>query len=253
MSKSILVANWKNHPASLEEAKSLLKEMGKKKGVYRKLALFVAPPLPYMEAVAEKAGGFAKLAAQDVSLAGRGSHTGEVTPEILKSLGARLAILGHSERRAMGESSEMVSRKIKTALRAGIAPLICVGELERDKDGEHFEHLREEIKATLAGIPKNMAASIIVAYEPVWAIGKRAKDALPPAEVTQSIIFIKKVLVDLYGRSTAEKIPIIYGGSVEPANAGALAKETGIAGFLVGHASLKAKNMEEIASSLTAK
>ena len=253
MSKSILVANWKNHPASLEEARSLLKEMSKRRELYKKLSLFIAPPMPYFQAVSDKAGGFLKLAAQDVSLVGKGSCTGVVSLDILKSFGVRLAIIGHSEHRAMGESSEMVSLKVRAALRAGIVPLVCVGEKERDKDGDHFGLLREEIKASLAGVSKQAASSLIIAYEPVWVIGKSAKDALPPGDLAQSAIFIKKVLSDLYGRNTADRIPIVYGGSVEPANAGALAKETGVAGFLVGHASLRAKWLEGIAVSMTQK
>ncbi len=253
MSKLILVANWKNHPSSLEEAKNLLREMAKKKELYKKLALFVAPPLPYMETVSERAASFSKLAAQDIPLVPKGDYTGVTSLDMLKSFGTRLAIIGHSERRAMGESSEMVSQKIKAALRAGIVPLVCVGEEKRDKDGEHFGLLREEIKALLAGVSKQAASSVIVAYEPVWVIGKSAEDALPPGDLAQSVIFIRKILSDLYGRNTADRISIVYGGSVEPANAGALARETGVAGFLVGHASLRAKWLEEIALSMTSK
>src|SRR3989338_9882226 len=253
MSKLILVANWKNHPSSLEEAKGLLKEMGKKKELYKKLALFIAPPLPYMESVSERAASFSKLAAQDITLVPKGNYTGLVSLDILKSFGARLAILGQSERRAMGETSEEVSQKIKAVLRAGIVPLVCVGENERDKDGDHFEFLRGEIKQSLAGVSKQSTSSLIIAYEPVWVIGKSAKDALLPGDLAQSVIFIKKVLSDIFGRNTADKISIVYGGAGEPTNAGALVKETGVAGFLVGHASLRAKWLEEIANSLISK
>src|SRR3989344_2946788 len=253
MAQMILVANWKNHPASLAEAKDVLKNYAKAKERFKKLAFFIAPPLPYLAEVSERAGGFSHLAVQDIALVPKGNYTGEVPLEILKSFGARLAILGHSERRALGETSAQVSEKIRAALRAGITPLVSVGEIERDKDGEHFEILRKEIKASLLGVSRQSAAKIVLAYEPGWVIGKSAKDALPPGDLAQSVIFIKKVLTDIYGRRVADKIPIIYGGSVESANAGALAKETGVKGFLVGHASLKAKSMEEIAKSLTQK
>ncbi len=253
MSKLILVANWKNHPASLDEAKDIIRSYAKAKEHYKKLAFFVAPPLPYFETVSARAGSFAHLAAQDISLTPKGNYTGETPLDIVKSFGARLVIIGHSERRALGETNERVAEKTRAALRAGITPLVCVGEETRDKDGDHFELLREEIKASFAGVSRQSAAKVILAYEPVWAIGKKASDALPPAELAQSVIFIKKVLTDIYGRNTAERVAILYGGSVEPANAGALAKETGVRGFLVGHASLKAKGMGEIAKSLTTK
>lgn len=252
MAKQILVANWKNYPDSIEEANGLVARLARKKRLYKKLNIFIAPPLPYLSLVAGKAG-FAKLAAQDISILDKGTRTGEVTPEILKSFGVRLAILGHSERRAQGESSELVSRKISAALRSGITPLVCVGEKERDADGEHFEFLRSEIKASLAGLSRQSATKLAIAYEPVWAIGKAAKDALLPGDLAQSVIFIKKVLTDLYGRNVAEKVPILYGGSVESANIGVLAQGTGVAGFLVGHASLKPKQFEEIALSLSQK
>lgn len=253
MAKPILVANWKNHPASLEEAKSLIRELSKAKLVLKKTRLFIAPPLPYFELVSSGARSFAGLASQNMFAHMKGSYTGGITPGILKSFGVRLAIVGHSERRAQGESSEAVSLKVKAALKAGIAPLVCVGEPSRDADGEYFEVLRDEIKASLAGLSKSNVSSVIIAYEPVWAIGKSAKESLAPAELAESVIFIRKVLSDLFGRKAAESVHILYGGSVEYANAGTLARESGISGFLVGHASLNAKQFVAIAKSLTGK
>ena len=253
MAKPILVANWKNHPASIEEAKSLIKGLSKAKLALKKTHLFVAPPLPYFELVATGAKSYANLASQDMFEHAKGSYTGGITPGILKSFGVRLAIVGHSERRAQGETSDTVSRKARAALKAGIAPLICVGEPARDADGDYFEVLREELKASLAGLNKNNVSSVLIAYEPVWAIGKSAKESLAPAELAESVIFIRKVLTDLFGRRAAESVHILYGGSVESANAGNLARESGVRGFLVGHASLNAKQFVAIAKSLTTK
>ncbi|MDO8565085.1 MAG: triose-phosphate isomerase [bacterium] len=242
MAKPILVANWKNHPNSLSEAQKLLKEMSKKRELYKKVALFIAPPQPYLESTLLRTRNFAKLASQNF-----------FSPEILKSFGVRLAIIGHSDYRALGESSEIVSQKIKLALRASIVPLVCIGESVRDVDGEHFEFLREELKSSLSGLKPLEAGKIAIAYEPIWTIGKRAKDALSAPELAESVIFIKKVLTQLFNRAVAEKIPILYGGSVEPANAGELMVGTGVRGFLVGHASLSAKSFETIAKSLLGK
>ncbi len=249
MAKPILVANWKNHPSSLTEAKALLKGLSKQARIYKNWSTFIAPPFTYLPLVNEKMGSWGKLASQDISNISKGTQTGAITPDILKSFGVKMSIIGHSERRASGESSEQVSEKVKIALQAGIVPLICVGETSRDSEGEHFEFLRDQIKISLGGINSKLAKNIVLAYEPVWAIGKSAKDALAPSDLSESILFIRKILTDLFGRSVALSIPILYGGSVEPANASLLIKDSGIRGFLVGHASLSSKSFELIARS----
>lgn len=246
MPKPILVANWKNYPNSLPEAKTLLKELSKKKALLNKATLFIAPPAPYMELVANS---FAKLASQDLFPIEKGAHTGTVSLEMLKSFGVRLTILGHSERRALGETSTEVAVKVRAALKAGITPLVCVGELVKDAEGEHFEFLREEIKSSLHGVNKKNVEKIILAYEPVWAIGKSAKEAIDPGELSQTTLFIRKVLSDLFGRKAAESVSILYGGSVEPKNVSAL-MNTGVRGMLVGHASLNAKSFLGIAEAI---
>lgn len=254
MVKPILVANWKNHPDSLDEAKILLGQLSRDSKFYKKLAFFIAPPFTYFESVSQRVSHFGYLASQNISSLPSGNYTGQVAPAILKSFGVRLAIIGHSERRQFGETSEHVARKVATALRAGITPLVCVGEVSRDQDGEHFEFLREQIKLSLAGVNRKTGApKVVLAYEPVWAIGKSAREAINPTDLSQSVIFIKKVLTDMFGRSTADRIPILYGGSVEPNNVRALFQDTGLRGFLVGHASLKAKTFGALAKSLISK
>lgn len=254
MVKPILVANWKNHPNSLAETKVLLKGLSSHKLLYKKLSLLIAPPLPYFDLVSEKIRGYARLASQDISQANK-TTTGAVTVEILKSFGTKLAIIGHSDRRALGETSTQVCEKIKTALRAGITPLLCVGELSRDQDGDYFEFLREEIELSLTGLSRKIftTSGLAIAYEPVWAIGKGAEYAIEPSELSEVVIFIKKVISQLFGRKVAERVPILYGGSVEAINAQVLLHKTGIRGFLVGHASLHARNFREIAKALISK
>jgi triosephosphate isomerase (TIM) len=253
MKKPILVANWKNHPGSLPEAQSLLKELNKKKLLYKKLSLFVAPPLAFLESTAKTVKSFGHLASQDYFPQEKGSFTGAVSPEILKSFGVKLVILGHSERRALGETSEEVSFKVKSSLKAGLLPLVCVGEKERDHEGEHFEKLRDEIKTSLSGLKKSDLEKLLIAYEPIWAIGKSAKEAIDPSELAQTVLFIRKVLSDLFGREAAESAAILYGGSVEAGNVRALMGDTGVRGFLVGHASLSSHHFAEIAESLITK
>jgi triosephosphate isomerase (TIM) len=253
MAKSILVANWKNYPGSLDQARTLLKELSKKKDLYKKANLFIASPSVYLETASQKARSFAQLAVQDFPSLPKGTYTGEVTAEMLKNFGVRLAIIGHSERRALGESSKDVSEKIKAAFKAGVAPLICLGEKERDSEGEHFDTLREELKNSLHGVSKNEVKKIALAYEPVWAIGKNATGVITSEELSQTVLFVRKALSDLFGRSAAESVPILYGGSVDHTNAKELIKGSGIRGFLVGRASLNAKSFEGIAKALTEK
>jgi triosephosphate isomerase (TIM) len=250
MAKPILVGNWKNYPASPKEAAELLASLGRKAALLRKLSTFIAPPYVYFEPAAKKAKTFGQLASQDIFFAAEGTHTGSITPEILKAFGVKLAIIGHSERRRLGETSGAVAKKIRGALSSGITPLICVGEETRDDEGNHLEVVREELKASLEGIKKDEAKKLVIAYEPVWAIGKRASEAMGPADLSEMVIFIKKVLTDVFGREAAEAIPVLYGGSVDATNAEAIYRGTGVRGFLLGRASLDAKAFAEIAKIL---
>lgn len=250
--KLILIANWKNHPSSLREADRLVTAFSKRKKLFKKVSAYIAPPLPYIDLVARKAKSFSTLAAQDIFFTADGTHTGVVTPDILKSFGVKLCIIGHSERRKLGETNQVVAEKVKTALKAGITPLICIGEEVHDVEGNYFEFLSEQIRASLEGIRrKDDAQRLVIAYEPIWAIGKKGKDAMEASDLSQMVIFIKKTLTEIFGRESADKIPVIYGGSVEPINAKSLMKETGVRGFLVGHASLDAKSFVSIVESVS--
>jgi triosephosphate isomerase len=250
MKKHILVANWKNHPDSLPKAALILKGLSKHAAVYKKITTFVAPPFAYFETVSKGIKSFAILGSQDIFFANEGTYTGAVTPDIFKSFGVKLSIIGHSERRALGETNEVASDKIKAALKAGITPLLCVGEIERNEAGDHFEFIREQLRLSLEGVRrKDDAGKLVIAYEPVWAIGKKAKEAMQPDDLSQMHIFILKVLTDIFGRESAEQIPILYGGSVDPSNARALL-ESGVSGFLVGRASLDPEAFFAIAETL---
>jgi triosephosphate isomerase len=251
MAKPILVANWKNHPKSPEEASELLTALGRKSALYKKLNLFIAPPYVYYESAKKRITKFASLAAQDVFFTSEGTHTGSVTPDILKEFGVKLAIVGHSERRALGETNEVVATKLKNALISGMTPLLCVGENERDEAGNHLQFIQDQLKQSLEGVRrKEDAAKLIIAYEPAWAIGKRSDEAVSPTDLAEMVIFIKKTLTDIFGREEADVIPVLYGGSVNINNAEPLYKETGIRGLLVGRASLDPKEFCQIAEAL---
>ncbi|TAL49351.1 triose-phosphate isomerase [Patescibacteria group bacterium] len=238
MARNIVIANWKMNPASPVEAKRLFASTRAAARALRSVEVVIAPPVPFLSLFAGKRYKNVRLGAQDVFWQSRGAVTGEVSPAMLASLGVRYVIVGHSERRALGESDEIVSRKVSAALSAGLTPILCVGEGERDEHGAYLHALAGQIRRSLAGLTKNGIPGIIVAYEPVWAIGKTARDALSARGLHETTLFIQKTLNDLYGRRAADTVRIVYGGSVEANNAAELIREGNVSGFLVGHASL---------------
>lgn len=246
--KKLIVANWKMNPSSLKEAKKIFSDVKKGlRGRSRKEIVF-APPFPFLYPLSQLSlRSKVKLAAQDLFWESEGSFTGEVSAAQIKEAGASYAIVGHSERRAMGEGNEEVSKKALAGAKAGLRVIICVGEDKRDSAGNYLGELAKEIKGSLSGISGGRVSNIVVAYEPRWAIGKSAADAIDADELHAASIFIRKTLTSMYGRKKALGIPVIYGGSVEPGNVRSLSCE-GMDGFLVGHASLKASQFLKIIS-----
>ena len=211
----------------------------------------VCPPSIYLapiaEAVADTAVG---LGAQNLYAAGDGAYTGEVNASMLVDVGCKYVILGHSERRTlMGETDEMVAQKLHTAIEAGLTPIVCVGETLEDREADRTnEVVTAQVRGSLAGLESETAASIVVAYEPVWAIGT-GKVATPDmAEAVHATI--RTLLGELFGQDAASKIRIQYGGSVKPGNAAELMAQPNIDGALVGGASLKAEDFAGILNAI---
>lgn len=169
---------------------------------------------------------------------------------MLKSVGVNFCIVGHSERRAMGETVEIISKKIKRALENKITPIVCIGEKSRDAEGQFFIDLRSIIESTLAGISKNDVTKIILAYEPLWAISTEGKGAITAELLRETSIFIRRTLSELYGNKIGTKIPILYGGSVNSKNAKEIVVTGGVDGLLIGKASLNSKEFIQIVASI---
>ena len=186
------------------------------------------------------------LGAQNMFWEEEGAFTGEVSPKMLKSLGCKYVIIGHSERRAyFGENNETVNKKVKSALKHGLFPIMCVGEkLEEREAGSTFDVVRDHVENGLLDVGEKEIPNIVLAYEPVWAIGT-GKNATPD-EAEEVHKFIRELLSKKYGKDTSESLRIQYGGSVKPANIESLIRQKDIDGALVGGASLKAESFIEI-------
>ena len=238
----LIVANWKAYVEDFARAKKLL-ALSKRLARTSGLTIALAPPAPFLGAFAAKRpakGGrqHIEFAAQDVSGTTGGAVTGEVTAGALAAAGASYAIIGHSERRALGETASIVTEKLAHALAHGLIPILCIGERDRDGEGRYLATIREQITSAVQALTPKERARVIVAYEPVWAIGKTAADALDPNDLTEMVSYIRKVLAEHLPGKSATRAKVLYGGSVESANARDLARATGIDGFLVGHASV---------------
>lgn len=238
MRGNLVVANWKANPPTLREAKTLFSSLKRSAKSLSRTTLVICPPVAYLAPLAlTYRGSDIAFGSQDVSAHAGGAHTGEVTVTMLKSLGAKFSIVGHSERRAIGETNDQIAKKLVQALEKGLGGILCVGERERDSEAHYLEEIRRQITSALLGKSVAQVKRTTIAYEPVWAIGKDADAAISARDLHQMVLFIKKVLTELYP-DAAKAVSILYGGSVEAGNAKSLMHESGVSGFLVGHASL---------------
>jgi triosephosphate isomerase len=238
--KLFIAGNWKmntSRASAVELARALVKEVG----ALEAIDLAVCPPFVYLSAVREALGaGRIALGAQDMFHEDDGAFTGEISGAMLKDVGCRYVILGHSERRhVIGEGDELTNRKVLKALSDGLMPIFCVGELLQERQaGETMDVVRRQVKIGLEGVTGLDMGRITVAYEPVWAIGTGV--TATPAQAQEVHAMIRGLLKETYGPAVGEALRIQYGGSVKPSNAGELLNQPDIDGALVGGASLKA-------------
>lgn len=247
--KKIIVANWKMNPVSLKEAKTLLSEVKKVASKLKHVTTIVCPPAIFLQGLApniQYAAARIQLGAQDCFHAKQGAHTGAISAEMVAQSGAHYVIIGHSERRAEGETSSQVARKINYALDAGLCPILCIGEKVRDEHGFFLKYVEEQLTESLRGVSKKRIATITVAYEPLWAISNEMLRPATSEESHEMVLYIRKLLAQKVGANTAKALPILYGGSVEAKNCDGFLRYGGVQGLLVGHASLEAMRFAEI-------
>lgn len=243
--KKLVVANWKANPDTLKLAKENLNSTKKFAAKYKNVETVVCPPTIFLESLKSSAKPVI-LGSQDFFPEASGAHTGSTGYAALLETKIKYAIIGHSERRAMGEDNIFINKKVKAALATGVKPILCVGESKRDPNLEYLGLLKLQLSEAFKEVPKSRVKDVVVAYEPVWAIGDGAKRDAKPTEIEEIIIFIKRVIGDIYKTSSVPPVKIIYGGSVSTNNAEDILKISGADGFLVGRASLTPKVFGEI-------
>lgn len=247
MSKPIFIANWKMN-LTLKERVVLARQIKDELGQENDKEIVICPPFVSLVQVAEiLQDSNIKLGAQDVFWEETGAYTGEISPVILKEINCQYAIVGHSERRQhLGETDEMVNRKVGACLDNGLTPIICIGEtLEQRKRNDTATIVHLQLSRALQGIDLVAGEELVIAYEPIWAIG--TGQPINPQDAEEVLAVIRQTLVDHYPLTIVNNnIRLIYGGSVEPANSPDFLAVEYLSGFLVGGASLRADQFSEI-------
>jgi triosephosphate isomerase len=242
-----IAGNWKMH-MTLPEAVELVQKLREASSEFKKAQLVVIPPYTALSEVKKALQGSpVLLGSQNVFWEDKGAFTGEVSAPMLKDAGCTFAVIGHSERRQyFGETNETVSKKIKAALAHGLLPIMCIGEsLEEREKGETIQKVETQITEGLDGLKTENIRQIIIAYEPIWAIGTGL--TATPEQAQEVHGFIREKLAEMHGIEVASYAIILYGGSVKSENTFSLLKEKDLNGALVGGASLKAESFTEIA------
>lgn len=244
----IIIANWKMNPQTVKEAEELFDSV--EKGIkniknIKGIEAVICPPPVFLNTI--KKGENVKLGAQDCFYEDKGAYTGEISVGMIKDAGCEYVIVGHSERRKyFGETDEIVNKKIKAVLSSGLTPIFCIGETEEQRRNHKTEEvIKRQLEKGLDGIKANL----VIAYEPVWAIG--TGNPCSAEEAKRMCLFIKKILASIYDLKILGQIPILYGGSVNSDNSASYVKEAGMNGLLVGGASLKVEEFIKIVKNVT--
>ncbi len=246
MRKPIIAGNWKMHKSAAEGAR-LAADIKNEAAVTNDVEVVICPPFTTLGAVIEAVkGSNVKVGAQNMHWEEAGAFTGEISPVMLQELSVDYVIIGHSERRQyFNETDETVNKKVKVAFAYGFTPIVCVGEtLEQKEQGVTENWIKQQLVTGLADLPAADIPRLVLAYEPIWAIGTGKTASSEDAE--KVISFIRSVVSDMYGSEQAEQMRIQYGGSVKPGNIKELMEQPNIDGALVGGAALKADSFVDI-------
>jgi triosephosphate isomerase len=244
--RPLIAGNWKMYKTSAEAVDFVKKFLTLVSGVADR-DVMIAPAFTALETVAAALKGTeVGLGAQDVFWEAEGAFTGQVSPPMLTAAGCRYVIIGHSERRQFfGETDDTVNRKIRAALKSGLIPVMCVGESEKQREaGQTFSILDKQVKDGLRSFVSDELGSLVIAYEPVWAIGTGKTATAAQAEETHA--YIRSLIKGLFGADVAALMRVLYGGSVKPENASELMAMADIDGALVGGASLNPDSFSKI-------
>ena len=250
--KKLIAGNWKMNKTAADGVtltKDIVAEIGRETSV----DVVICPPFTALESAAHALEGQAvKLGAQNVHPEKSGAYTGEISAEMLRSLYVTHVILGHSERRSyFGETDAFINKKVVTSLASQLKPILCVGETLAEREaGTTLTVVQTQIEGGLKGVTAEQITTVIIAYEPVWAIG--TGKVATTAQAQEVHAFIRDLLTKLYGAPLAQKVRILYGGSMKPSNAAELLAEKDIDGGLIGGASLEAKSFIELVKAAAA-
>jgi len=253
MRKPFVAGNWKMNTdshTSISLAESIVS--GSLETAGQGVSVAVCPPFVYLQAVAKAlSASSVAVGAQDIYIESQGAFTGEISASMLKDIGCSYALCGHSERRhVIGETDELINKKVAAAIGGGLLPILCVGELLAEREASQTsEVISRQIKSDLAGLSVEKVSALTMAYEPVWAIGTGL--TATPQQAQEVHAFVRGLLAEMYGAQLAEEIRILYGGSAKPGNAGDLMREQDVDGLLVGGASLNADDFIAIIQAAT--
>ena len=247
--KKLVVGNWKMNVMSVAEAKKLVSGVKRKTAKIKKTEVVFCPPLVYVSDLKNLSGKNHKLGVQNISSEEKGAFTGEVSAAQVRQYGVTHSIIGHSERRKMGETDEMVNKKVHLAFNAKMTPILCIGESMRDENGDYLNFIKMQLKTGLKGVTNAQISDVVIAYEPIWAIG--AKDAMQSRDIHAMTIYIKKCLQGMF-ESYASSVKILYGGAVNTANTSEIITDGFVDGLLVGRDSLDVESFSQIIKSVDA-
>jgi triosephosphate isomerase len=250
--KKLIAGNWKMNKTPAEGV-ALVRDIVAAAGKQTDVEVVVCPPFTALESAGKALeGSEVKLGAQNMHFEASGAFTGEISAPMLRALFATHVILGHSERRTLfGETDELVNKKTLAALKNQLKPILCVGETLAEREaGATLKVVQTQTERGLEGVSKEQAATLVIAYEPVWAIG--TGKVATTAQAQEVHAFIRGLLVKLFGEAIAQKVRILYGGSMKPSNAPELLAQKDIDGGLIGGASLEARSFVELITAAAA-